>query len=162
MTMTQLPVPTDLRTAATVTVASYPTYADAQRAVDYLSDHHFPVQHATIIGTDLRLVETVLGRMTTGRAALAGTASGAWLGVLVGALLALFTGGSWLAVVSIATVAGMVWGATTAAVAHAATRGMRDFSSRRQLAAASYDLTVTTDQEEWARRLLMQLAWRHP
>ena len=44
---------------ASVVVAEYPEYAGAQRAVDYLSDQNFPVQHTAIVGTDLRLVENV-------------------------------------------------------------------------------------------------------
>src|ERR1700754_4383924 len=75
----------------TVTVAVFPDYASAQRAVDYLSDNQFPVEHTAIIGTDLRLVENVIGRLTTGRAALAGTASGAWFGLFIGLLLGIFS-----------------------------------------------------------------------
>lgn len=30
------------------------TYEEAQKAVDYLSDHEFPVQDVLIVGTDLR------------------------------------------------------------------------------------------------------------
>ena len=59
----------------TVTVATYPDYAAAQKAVDYLSDNQFPVEHTAIVGSNLRLVENVLGRLTTGRAALAGAAA---------------------------------------------------------------------------------------
>lgn len=160
--MTQLPLPADPDTAARVTVGTYPTYAAAQQAVDHLSDQGFPVQHATIVGTDLRLVETVLGRMTTPRAALAGAASGAWLGVLIGALLSIFTPQAWWLVLPVTTAAGAAWGATAGGLAHAATRGRRDFTSTRRLAAASYDVTVSPDQENAARRLLMQLAWRQP
>lgn len=157
---TQLPLPTDaLLSADLVTVGTYPTYSAAQQAVDYLSDHGFPVRHATVVGTDVRLVESVLGRMTVARAGLAGAGSGAWLGLLIGALLALFTTGGWL-VLPAATAAGAVWGATFAAVAHAATRGRRDFVSRRQLAAGAYQLTVAAAQEQHARRLLMQHTWR--
>jgi hypothetical protein len=54
------------------TVAIYDRYEDAERAVDYLSDHGFPVENAQIVGSDLHLVEQVTGRVTTGRAALAG------------------------------------------------------------------------------------------
>ncbi|RKN46150.1 general stress protein [Micromonospora endolithica] len=158
--MTQLPLPADPDATARATVGTYPTYAAAQHAVDYLSDHDFPVQHATIVGSDLRLVETVLGRMTTPRAAAAGAASGAWLGVLIGALLSIFTPQAWWLVLPVTTAAGAAWGATAAALAHAATRGRRDFTSTRHLAAASYDLTVTADHENNARRLLMQQAWR--
>ncbi|HUM00074.1 MAG TPA: general stress protein, partial [Mycobacterium sp.] len=31
-------------------IGSYPTYAEAQRAVDYLADQQFPVQQVTIVG----------------------------------------------------------------------------------------------------------------
>jgi hypothetical protein len=38
-------------------VASFPEYAQAQRAVDYLSDEKFPVERIAIVGEGLRLVE---------------------------------------------------------------------------------------------------------
>src|SRR2546421_231090 len=72
-------------------VGSYSKYEGAQRAVDFLSDDKFPVERTAIIGSDLKMVETVLGRLTKGRAALAGAGSGAWFGLLVGLLLTLFT-----------------------------------------------------------------------
>ena len=43
-------------------VGSYDDYASAQRAVDFLSDEGFPVERTAIIGSDLKMVETVLGR----------------------------------------------------------------------------------------------------
>ena len=45
-------------------VGSYERYDDAQRAVDTLSDRRFPVERVTIVGSDLRLVERVTGRLT--------------------------------------------------------------------------------------------------
>ena len=42
-------------------IGSYTTYAEAQRAVDYLSDENFAVQDVTIVGVDLMQVERVLG-----------------------------------------------------------------------------------------------------
>ena len=42
-------------------IGSYPTYAEAQRAVDHLSDQEFPVQQVTIVGVDLMQVERVTG-----------------------------------------------------------------------------------------------------
>ena len=42
-------------------IASYGDYAGAQRAIDYLSDKGFPVEHTAIVGSDLRLVEQVTG-----------------------------------------------------------------------------------------------------
>jgi hypothetical protein len=75
--------------AARVTVATYPDYRSAQRAVDFLSDRRFPVERTAIVGTDLRMVEQVTGRMTVLRAALAGLGAGAWFGLLIGLLFAL-------------------------------------------------------------------------
>src|SRR5690242_1426536 len=72
-------------------LVSYDNYAAAQRAVDTLSDAGFPVQTAAIVGSDLRLEETVTGRLTNGRAALMGLVSGAVFGLIVGLFLGLFT-----------------------------------------------------------------------
>ena len=143
-----------------VTVATYDDYALAQRAVDYLSDNGFPVQHSRIVGTDLRLVETILGRLTTGRAALAGTASGAWFGLLIGLLIGLFGTSNWLAVLAAAVAIGAVWGAVFGATAHAATGGRRDFTSRSTLRAAHYSVVVDEEFAEAARQLVTRLTWR--
>jgi hypothetical protein len=139
----------------TVTVGTYEDYASAQKAVDHLSDRGFPVQHVSIVGTDLRLVERVLGRLTTARAAGAGAISGAWLGLLIGILLSIFTTSGWLVVVLIAIVFGAIWGAIFGAIAHAATGGRRDFTSVRRLDAARYAIQVQADHANEARRLLM-------
>ena len=70
-----------------LTIGTYDTYREAQRAVDYLSDEKFPVEHTTIVGNNLRQVEKITGRLTWGRALTAGLASGAWFGLFVGLLL---------------------------------------------------------------------------
>jgi hypothetical protein len=41
-------------------IATYPAYAEAQRAVDHLSDSSFPVENAAIIGRDLSLVRAIV------------------------------------------------------------------------------------------------------
>ena len=66
------------------TVTSVSRYEDAEHAVDWLSDHDFPVEHVSIIGTDLRFVEQVDGRQTTGRASLLGVGYGALFGLFWG------------------------------------------------------------------------------
>ena len=144
----------------TVAVATYPDYASAQRAVDYLSDNKFPVQRTAIVGTDLRLVENVLGRMTTARAALAGAASGAWFGLFIGLLFGLFSESAWLAVLLTCILIGAVWGAIFGAIAHAMTGGRRDFSSRSTLAASQYAVTAEADVADEARQLLTRLNWQ--
>src|SRR6185312_1414634 len=123
------------------TVASYPSYEDAQAAVDRLSDERFPVENLDIVGSGLRLVERVTGRLTNARAAAAGAASGAWFGLFIGLLVGLFTSGhSFLAVAATGAALGVLWGAAFGYVAHASTKGQRDFSSVRGLVATHYDL----------------------
>ncbi|WP_433307645.1 general stress protein [Actinoplanes sp. CA-030573] len=144
----------------TVVVGTYPDYAMAQQAVDHLSDNKFPVERTAIIGTDLRLVENVLGRLTTGRAALAGAASGAWFGLFVGLLFGLFSDSSWFGVILVCLLIGAAWGAIFGAIAHAATGGRRDFASRSSLQAGQYAVTSDAEVADQARQLLVQLNWR--
>jgi hypothetical protein len=143
-----------------VAVATFADYPSAQRAVDYLSDNEFPVERTSIVGTDLRLVENVLGRLTTGRAALAGAASGAWFGLLFGLLIGIFSNASWLAVLLFAVVVGALWGAVFGAIAHAATGGRRDFTSRSSLQAGQYAVLVDADYADQARQLVTRLNWQ--
>jgi hypothetical protein len=146
--------------APITTVSTFDTYAAATRAVDYLSDNGFPVQKVAIVGTDLRLVENVLGRLTVARAAGAGVLSGAWLGLFVGLLLSIFSSNGWFGVLIAAILIGAVWGGIFGAVAHALTGGRRDFTSTRRLEASQYAVTVHADQADAARQLLTRQVWR--
>ncbi len=130
--------------AAWNTVARFDDYDAAQRAVDRLSDDGFPVEKLDIIGTDLRTIERVTGRLTTVRAAGAGAISGLWVGV------------AWFAVILVGAALGAAWGAIFGAVAHAATRGQRDFSSVRTLAASHYDLVARDGTVDQAKNMLRQ------
>ncbi|TDB71855.1 general stress protein [Micromonospora sp. KC721] len=141
----------------TVTIGSYPDYPSAQRAVDYLADNRFPVEHTAIVGTDLTLVETVLGRLTTARAALLGAGTGAWFGLFIGLLFGIFTAGNWLAVILVGLVIGAIWGAVFGAVAHAMSGGQRDFTSASSLRAGQYAVIVDAHLADQARQLLNRM-----
>ena len=140
-------------------VGSYATYAEAQRAVDYLADRDFPVADVTIVGVDLMLVERVIGRLTWGRVLLSGAASGAWFGLFVGLLLGLFsTGNSAFGPILVGLVSGVLFGVVFAAVGYGATRGRRDFTSASQMVAGRYDVLCQPRNAEKARELLAKLA----
>lgn len=143
-------------------VGSYLTYAQAQRAVDHLSDSQFPVERTAIVGSNLRMVETVLGRLTRGRAALAGAFSGAWFGLLVGLLLSVFSNGknSSLPLILSAVAYGAVFGAIYGFAAHAVSGGRRDFTSRSQIVASTYDVVCDPEVADDAKNLLIKLGWR--
>jgi hypothetical protein len=144
----------------TVSVATYPDYALAQRAVDYLSDNQFPVEKSAIVGTDLRLVENVLGRMTTVRAALAGAASGAWFGLFIGLFIGIFSDSNWFGLIFLGLLIGAAWGAVFGAIAQAMTGGRRDFTSRSSLQAGQYAVVVEAEVADGARQLLTRLNWQ--
>jgi hypothetical protein len=141
-------------------VGTYDTYVEAQRAVDFLSDEQFPVQHVSIVGSDLKMVENVLGRLTRGRAAMAGAASGAWFGLFVGVLLSLFasknTNGFGLVVAAL--LYGAVFGAIFGFVGHALSGGKRDFTSRSKIVASSYDVHCTWSEADKAREVLARMS----
>ena len=144
------------------TVASYDDYEAAQRAVDRLSDDGFPVEQIDIIGSDLRLVERVTGRLNKGRAASAGAASGAWCGLLMGLLLGLFSTGSWLGLLLAGALIGAAWGAVFGFLGHAATRGARDFASARTIVALRYDLVARNGYVDAAKSGLEQAGLLRP
>jgi len=62
----------------------FDTYQQAQRVVDYLSDNEFAVNNLAIVGTELKSMERVTGRLTRRKVAIAGATSGLWIGLFVG------------------------------------------------------------------------------
>jgi hypothetical protein len=136
-------------------IARYDTYLEAQRAVDFLSDNHFPVQFVTIVGTGLQMVERVTGRLTYPRVALAGALSGAWFGLFVGLVLSLF-GGTDAALLA-APLFGAAFGMLFGVISYAFTGGRRDFTSTSQIVAGEYAVLCLAEQAGAARQLLQQL-----
>lgn len=142
-------------------VGSYDNYEEAQRAVDYLADNHFPVEDVTIVGVDLMLVERVTGRLSWGKVLGTGAASGAWFGLFVGLLLSFFdTRSGPIYPILVGLVAGVLFGLIFAAAGYTTTRGRRDFQSASQLVAGRYDVLCQPRNAEQARDLIAKLAMR--
>lgn len=137
-------------------LASYDDYAGAQKAVDTLSDNGFPVQNTAIVGVDVRIVESVLGRLSWGRAALNGLATGAWFGMLIGLFVGLFSSGNsniW-PLVGLGLLYGAAFGIVYGLISYAFTGGKRDFVSRQQLLAQRYDVLCEQAVIAEARKIL--------
>jgi hypothetical protein len=144
--------------APRTTVATYDSYRDAERAVDFLSDRGFPVERAAIVGTGLKTVEQIAGRLTTGRAALVGAGQGAMIGLLFGLLFGLFfEGPAFFGVLLYGLVAGLIFGAAFGAIAQAAQGGRRDFASVRSMQAERYEVQVDHEVSAQAKQLLAEL-----
>jgi hypothetical protein len=143
------------------TVATFTDYASAERAVDYLSDHGFPVDRTAIIARDLKLVEQVTGRVGYLEAALRGLLSGALAGVLISWLFAIFdwvdpaVARGWLIVDGFWF--GALVGAVAGLIAHALTRGRRDFASVSGVLADRYEVVADEEVADEAERLIGQI-----
>jgi hypothetical protein len=139
-------------------VASYPTYAQAEQAVDYLSDQDFPVQRAAIVGRGLEMVEQITGKVTYLSAAGRGAASGAVAGALIGWLFGLFDWMTPLIASLLLALYGLVFGAVIGALiglaGHALSGGRRDFSSMPGFKAQSHDILVDAEVADQAVNLL--------
>ncbi len=133
----------------------YDRYEQAQQAVDFLADHEFPVQNCLIVGTDLKQVERVTGRLTTGKVAVGGLLSGIWLGLFVGLIFSIFgEEGEVLSIILSTVMFGAIFGLVWGLVGYLATRGRRDFTSVSQVVATRYEVLVEHKYAEQGRQLL--------
>ncbi|MCS6569199.1 ECF transporter S component [Curtobacterium flaccumfaciens pv. flaccumfaciens] len=134
-------------------LGTYDSYPDAQRVVAKLAEADFPVNQLSIVGNDLKTVERVTGKMTYGRAAIAGALSGLWLGIFFGIVLTLFSpsaGGLILAAAIIGAAFGMLYGIVSFAI----TKRQRDFTSVHQVLATNYQIVVNPQLTGQAQRIL--------
>lgn len=137
-------------------VASYESYAEAQGAVDVLARSDFPVARLSIVGSDLKSVERVTGKLTWGRVAIAGAASGAWMGIFFGLLLIIFAPASpaGFGILIAAVLIGAGFGVFFGLVSYAINRRRRDFTSTMQVIASSYSIVVDPELAGRAGSLL--------
>lgn len=138
-------------------LATYDDYSAAQRTVDYLSDNEFPVENCMIVGTELKQVERITGRLTYPKVAAAGAASGVWLGLFVGLLFSLFVERDVLTMVLSTVLIAVAFSVVWAVLGYAATRGRRDFSSVSSVVATRYEVLVEHKHATRARELLAGL-----
>jgi hypothetical protein len=139
-------------------IATFETYADAERAVDYLSDQRFEVNRVAIVGRDLEYVEQVLGRLNYGGAALRGAGSGALVGALIGWIFGLFNWIEPLISALVLALDGLIFGAIVGALIglliHALQCGRRDFHSVSGLRPKYYDVVADVEVADRALQIL--------
>ncbi|GAB2468990.1 YflT domain-containing protein [Jatrophihabitans fulvus] len=139
------------------TVAGYDDHDSARAAVDRLAARGFPIEHLDIVGSDVKLVERVVGKMTRGRATLAGASQGVWMGLFVGLLMSLFAGGAAVAATIVSAVlVGAGVGAAFGLAAQSALKGKQNFATARSFVAGRYDVVARNGFAEQARQLLAQ------
>ena len=147
-------------------LGSYASYSEAERVVDWLSDHNFPVERVAIVGRGLHTLEQVTGRLDVWRAAGRGALQGALIGGLIGWLFAVFSwfepeiAWGWLIIDGLWF--GALVGATFGAVQHAVLGGRRDFTSVAAMRADQYVVLVDEEVADQAERLVRQMHERAP
>jgi len=139
-----------------MSLGTFEKYEEAQKLVDTLSDKEFPVQNCLIVGTDLKQLERITGRLTWGRVLLGGALSGVWLGLFVGLIFALFApqGGNVIQIVLSTVLFGALFGLAWAAGTYALTGGQRDFSSVSLIVPSKYEVLVEHKFAQQARDIL--------
>lgn len=149
---------TALKLEYPMSVAVYDTYADAQKAVDFLADKQFPVENLAIVGTDLRQYERVMGRKSWGSVLVQGAVSGIGTGILIALMMYFLQLTFSLAGALVyGLILGVVMGIIMAALGHWASRGARDFNSITQTFANSYEVLAEHKVAAQARELVAQL-----
>ena len=142
-------------------VASYTTYPEAQKAVDYLSDQRFDVKTISIVAEGIQFVEQITGRLNWGRALLNGLTSGALIGAFIGFIFGIFN--FFAPLVSALTLAlyGLIFGAVLGAIVgllgYAFSGGDRDFTSVSGMRASRYDVTADPAAAAEAREMLARM-----
>ncbi len=138
-----------------LSVAIYDNHDDVVKAVDYLSDCSFPVEHLAIVGTDLKSCEKVTGRLSLPVVLAGGFLQGATWAVM----FALIT--SWVNPqtslwenLSLALIGFGAVGMVISAVQYWIRRGQRDFTSTTALIATRYELLAEQAWAAKARELL--------
>lgn len=145
-----------------VMLADYTRYADAQQAVDQLSDEGFPMLDVTIVWAGLRHIEHVTGRRTVATAARDGLASGAWFGLIIGLLFTAFAdeADSTFGVLVVYILTGALTVAAYQAGRHWLRRGTRDFSTVGQMDAERYEVWVSPEHKARAQSILGLMSTR--
>jgi hypothetical protein len=134
------------------------TFADYKLAVSYVEsmiENDFPARLVSIIGTDLKSVESIKGKLGYGRVALSGALTGSWLGMFLGLIFGA-TGTGTEEVLLTNVLAGIVIGSGVGMLLNilrfSLTKNRRGFISGQTVVAKKYEVVVPAQQLELAKK----------
>ncbi|WP_169582170.1 MULTISPECIES: general stress protein [Microbacterium] len=136
------------------TVASFPTYEAAQKAVSTLIAGDVPARDIAIVGQGLRSVERVTGRLGYASAARSGAINGLLLGLLFSAILVIGSPSVPIQAFVGVLFVGIAIGMLLSIVTYSFVRRRRDYASVMQVVADHYEVTVTAAGIHRARQIL--------
>jgi hypothetical protein len=128
-------------------IADFTQYVDAVAYVEKLVGNNFPAGMIAIVGSDLRSVERVRGRMSYARVAINGAITGSWLGLIYAFIFGpaidtsnVMSGSNSSMGASIVIGAGI--GMLFQVVRFSMTRNKRGFVSQSSMVASKYQIQV--------------------
>ena len=136
------------------TVASFPTYEKAQKAVSSLIAGEVPARDIAIVGSGLRSIERITGRLGYATAARSGALNGLMLGLLFAFIFVLGTPTVQISAFIGVLLVGMALGMLLSLGTYSIVRRRRDFASVMQVTADHYDVCVAAPSLAKARGLL--------
>lgn len=135
-------------------LAQFQSYRDAVSFVERLIDNDFPARAVSIIGSDLKSVEIIRGRLGYGRVSLSGAITGSWIGMLFGLII----GGAGISSEQALFEnlgAGVIIGAGVGMLLNilrfSVSRNKRNFISGQSVVAKKYQVVVPKDQLQSAK-----------
>ena len=135
------------------TLAQFNNYREAVSFVEKMIENDFPPKLVSIIGTDLRSVESVRGKLGYGRVAFSGGLTGSWLGMFFGLIFGA-TGSEQVLLSNVG--AGIVIGAGVGmlinVIRFSLAKNKRGFISGQAVVAKKYDVMVPKDQLSLAKK----------
>ncbi|WP_084502698.1 general stress protein [Microbacterium indicum] len=136
------------------TVATYKQYEGAQRAVSLLISKEIPASDIAIVGSALRSVEKITGRLGWAQAAWQGALNGVLLGLLVSAFAFIWVPTPTFAMVGGLLLLGVAVGMLMRVLSYSLVRRRRDYASVQMVMADHYEVAVSRSHVTEARRLL--------
>lgn len=136
------------------TVASFPTYEGAQKAVSALIAGEVPARDIAIVGQGLRSIERVTGRLGYATAARSGAVNGLLIGLFFSAILVLGSPSVPIQAFVGVLFVGVAVGMLLSIITYSFIRRRRDFASVMQVLADHYEVTVGADSLAKARQVL--------
>ncbi|MET0813523.1 MAG: general stress protein [Microbacterium sp.] len=136
------------------TVAEFPSYEKAQKAVSTLIAADVPARDIAIVGQGLRSVERVTGRLGYATAARSGAINGVLLGLLFSAILVIGSPSVPIQAFVGVLFVGIALGMLLSIITYSFVRRRRDFASVTQVVADRYEVTVAASSVHRARQVL--------
>lgn len=137
-------------------VGQFKNYPEAVKVVEQLVENGFPARLISIIGSDLKTVETLKGKLGYGRVALSGAVTGSWIGLFFGLVFGATSSLEQVVVTNLS--AGIVIGAGIGmllnVIRFGLTKNKRGFISTQAVVAKKYDVVVPTGQLADAKKAM--------